>query len=301
MYSNASSSPGPPDRHYPDPFNYTAPADDGPPLILASPHSGRVYPSRMRAALCVPLIDVQRTEDAFIDQLVERTAADGAGVLTARYARAFVDLNRDPHELDPRMFRDKPPRRFGQPGPRVQAGLGCLPRVGARGTPIYACRMSSEEGERRLADVHDTYHAHLNGELERLRQSHGAVFLVDVHSMPSRQPGRRRLAEIVLGDRFGSSCTSRLTGLVERRFRRLGLTVARNAPYAGGYTTLRYGRPALGLHALQIEIRRDLYLDEANVEKTEGFSGLARILSLVIADIAVYAANQSGQWLSAAE
>lgn len=301
MSADAAPSPAPAASHYPDPFMYTAPGEPGLPLILASPHSGRVYPASMRAALCVPLIDVQRTEDAFVDELILPAGAQGAGLLMARYARAFVDLNRDPGELDPRMFRGRPPRRCGPPGPRVQAGLGCLPRVGARGAPIYAGRLSSEEAERRLAEVHDVYHAHLTGELERLRALHGAVFLIDVHSMPSRQPGRRRLADIVLGDRFGSSCTSRLTSLVERQFRRQGLSVARNTPYAGGYTTLRYGRPALERHALQIEVRRDLYLDEMNVRKTDDFAELARIMSLVFAEICAFAANQSGQWLSAAE
>lgn len=277
---------------YARPFDYRPPDAAGPPVIFASPHSGTHYPPAMRASLCVPLIDLKRTEDAFVDELIAPAAGTGCGLLTARYARGFVDLNRDPGELDPHMFDGPPPRPFAQPGPRVQAGLGCLPRVGARGAPIYTGRLSPQEGERRLADIHDAYHNHLARELARLTGRHGRAFLIDCHSMPSRQPGRRRLADIVLGDRFGSSCSARLTSLLERRFRKLGLSVARNAPYAGGYTTLRYGRPRRGLHTIQIEIRRDLYMDEMAVRKTDGFAALCGCITEVIGEISAFAACQ---------
>lgn len=273
---------------YPSPLTVTLPEGPPLPLICASPHSGKRYPERMISALCVPLIDLKRTEDAFIDELLAPASQVGATVLAAYYARGFVDLNRHALELDPAMFEDGPPRVCGQPGPRVQAGLGSLPRVGARGTPIYARKLSRAEGEARLRDVHDVYHRDLNARLEALRSRHGEAFLIDWHSMPSVQPGRRRLPDVVLGDRFGSSCCSRLTSAVERAFRRLGYSVVRNAPYAGGYTTRRYGRPRQGLHALQVEVRRDLYLDELRVEKTSGFSRLARDIADVLADVATF-------------
>jgi len=296
----APFSPSEPDHtlgraqiRYGAPFDYCPPRSGELPLVFASPHSGQHYPDAMREALCVPLIDLQRTEDAFVDELIAPGREVGSGVLTARYARGFVDLNRDPLELDRRMFDGAPPRRCGLPGPRVEAGLGCIPRVGARGQTIYRGRLDPREGEARLRDVHDAYHAHLSDELKRLRSQHGQAFLIDCHSMPSRQPGRRPLAEIVLGDRFGSSCSPKLTSLVETRFRRLGYSVARNAPYAGGYTTLRYGRPRRGIHALQIEIRRDLYMDEVRVARSERFSRLASHMGQLIAEIAAYVARQS--------
>lgn len=277
---------------YDKPFSYTPPKDSALPLLFASPHSGTVYPDRMRADLCVPLMDLRRTEDAFIEELFAAAVPAGAGLLSARYARSFVDLNRDSLELDRRMFDGLPPRPCGVPGPRVEAGLGCLPRVGAKGQPIYAVRMPSDEGERRLAGVHDAYHDHLSRELQTLKLRHGRAILIDCHSMPSRQPGRRPLPDIVLGDRFGSSCSARLTSLVERRFRKLGYSVARNTPYAGGFTTLRYGRPRRNIHALQIEIRRDLYLDEAQVEKSSGFEQLGGDLSRLIDDVCVFASGR---------
>lgn len=280
------------DITYGAPYTYLAPTEDRLPLIFASPHSGQHYPDSLRTALCVPLIDLQRTEDAFVDDLFSSAAGRGAGLLTARYARTFVDLNRDPLELDRRMFDGPPPRRCGIPGPRVEAGLGCLPKVGARGQGFYSTQLDPAEAEARLRDVHDAYHRHLSGELARLKELHEMAFLVDCHSMPSRQPSRRPLAEIVLGDRFGSSCGGRLTSLIEKRFRKLGYSVARNAPYAGGYTTLRYGRPLRGLHAIQIEIRRDLYMDEVRVQRSAGYSQLSRDIGEVVADVAAFVKRQ---------
>lgn len=282
-----------PAPRYGEPYQYIAPEHERLPLIMASPHSGTRYPSAMRAALSVPLIDLQRTEDAFMDDLIWPARTLGAGVLRAQYARSFIDLNRDPLELDPDMFDGPPPRKCGLSGPRVEAGLGCIPRVGARGHNIYRTKLDPAEGEARLADVHARYHAHLANELTIMADVHGAAYLIDWHSMPSRQPGRKLLADIVLGDRFGSSCMSRLTSLVERRFRKLGYSVARNAPYAGGYTTLRYGRPRRGLHALQIEIRRDLYMDEVRVERHGNYPRLRAHIGEVTADLAQFVSRQT--------
>ncbi|MDP1554899.1 MAG: N-formylglutamate amidohydrolase [Hyphomonas sp.] len=267
------------------PFDFTPAAAPSAPVLFASPHSGSHYPATMQEALCVPLIDVRRTEDAFIDELFARAPTLGAGLVAARYGRSVVDLNRDPHELDAAMFRDGPPRPCALPTARVEAGLGCLPRVGARGEAIYARLLSRAEGEERLVHVHDAYHLHLAAELDALRRAHGHALLIDCHSMPSLQPGRRTLTDIVLGDRFGSSADPRLMSRIERSFRAQGFTVARNAPYAGGYTTRRYGRPRRGVHALQVEINRGLYMDEQRITRTSGFAALKDALQQVMAEI----------------
>ena len=275
----------PPPAGFEAAFDFTPAHPRAAPVLFASPHSGSLYPASMQAALCVPLIDVRRTEDAFVDELFAGAPALGASLMTARYGRSVVDLNRDSNELDAAMFQDGPPRPCGLPTVRVEAGLGCLPRVGARGEAIYARLLSRAEGEERLSRVHDTYHAHLAGTLDALRRTHGHALLVDCHSMPSVQPGRRGLTDIVLGDRFGSSADPRLMTRVERSFRSHGFTVARNAPYAGGYTTRKYGRPRRGIHALQIEINRGLYMDEHRITRASGFSGLKEALQHVIQDI----------------
>ncbi|MEQ9505297.1 MAG: N-formylglutamate amidohydrolase [Hyphomonas sp.] len=267
------------------PFDFTPALSGAAPVLFASPHSGSHYPDAMQDALCVPLLDVRRTEDAFIDELFAGAPALGGALIAARYGRSVVDLNRDPHELDAAMFRDGAPRACALPTARVEAGLGCLPRVGARGETIYARLLSQAEGEERLVHIHDAYHQHLADTLDTLRREHGRALLIDCHSMPSVQPGRRILTDIVLGDRFGSSADSRLMTRIERSFRAQGFTVARNAPYAGGYTTRRYGRPRRGIHALQVEINRGLYMDEQRITRAPGFAGLKDALQAVMAEI----------------
>ncbi|MFN3607894.1 MAG: N-formylglutamate amidohydrolase [Hyphomonas sp.] len=267
------------------PFLLSEPEGAAAPIVFASPHSGKYYPEAMIAALCVPLMDVRRTEDAFVDELFANAPRHGATLLAARFGRSVVDLNRDPHELDPAMFHDGPPRACALPTPRVEAGLGCLPKVGARGEAIYNRLLSKAEGEKRLAGIHDVYHGLLSDLLDTRRTLHGRALLVDCHSMPSVQPGRRNLTDIVLGDRFGSSSDPRLVNRLERVFRHHGLTVARNAPYAGGYTTRRYGRPKRGIHAIQIEINRGLYMDEQAITRAGGFSRLRPIMDAAIVEM----------------
>ena len=272
-------------QRYATPFRLEPPEKLRAPVIFASPHSGSLYPEDMQSALCVPLALVRRTEDAFVDQLFSTVPDQGGLLIAAKYARTVADLNRDPRELDPSMFSDGVPRACGLPTARVDAGLGCLPRVAARGEAIYARPLTRAEGEARLAGIHDVYHQCLATELASLQERHGRAFLIDCHSMPSKQPGRRNLADIVLGDRFGSSCDPRLTSRIERAFRAQGLSVARNAPYAGGYTTRRYGRPKRDFHALQIEINRGLYMDEHTVIQNAGFEPLQQVLSDVVTEI----------------
>ncbi|MCA8902562.1 MAG: N-formylglutamate amidohydrolase [Hyphomonas sp.] len=283
----APAVPATGDAPFEPPYTLTRPTGAAAtPFLFASPHSGSLYPAGMLEALCVPLMDLRRTEDAFVEELFAGAPAAGGVLMAARYGRSVADLNRDPRELDPAMFEGAPPRACGMPTARVEAGLGCLPRVAARGETIYARLLTREEGEERLVHIHDAYHSALGEELIALREAHGVAVLIDCHSMPSVQPGRRGLADIVLGDRFGSSCDPRLTARAEREFRAIGLTVARNAPYAGGYTTRRYGRPKRGVHALQIEINRGLYMNEQEVSRLAAFSGLQDGINRVIAGLA---------------
>ncbi|MFN3213683.1 MAG: N-formylglutamate amidohydrolase [Henriciella sp.] len=263
------------------------------PVIFASPHSGTLYPRQMTDLLSVPLCDLQRTEDAFVDELYVSAPRQGAILLQANFARAFVDLNRDARELDASMFADGLPRVAGMPSARVKAGLGCLPRVGASGRDIYTKQITRADGAFRLDTVHDRYHGALQAEIEALKQDWSDVFIIDCHSMPSRQPGRSNLPDVVLGDRFGSSCSARLTSKAERFFRSEGFSVTRNAPYAGGYTTRRYGRPRRGVHVLQIELNRSLYMNELDVQKSNGFSHLKQQVSRLIADLVDLALSEN--------
>lgn len=266
-------------------FELRRPESAKAPVIFASPHSGTHYPDAFIASLQVPMMDIRRTEDAYVDVLFQDCVDAGAVQLRALYGRCYVDLNRDSRELDVDMFSDGPPRSCGMPSARVRAGLGCLPRIASTGRDIYVEKLTRDEGRQRLDMVYDTYHSQLDNELASMKDAWSVSYIIDCHSMPSSQPGRPSLPDIVLGDRFGSSCENALTSRVERTFRALGYSVSRNAPYAGGHTTRRYGKPRRGTHALQIEVNRGLYMNEADLSRTTGFTRVQADIRSVINDI----------------
>jgi N-formylglutamate amidohydrolase len=253
------------------PFTLIEPLRRTAPLIFASPHSGRRYPPELLADARVALISLRRSEDAYVDELFAGAAAHGAALLSATYARAYVDLNRDPAELDPEMFDERPPVSAHSSTARVQAGLGAIPRVSGDGQAIYRRKLPLHVAQRRIAAVHQPYHAMLENLLAETKEAFGCAVLIDCHSMPSSARGAHA-PDIVLGDRFGASCHPSVTALAEASLRRLGYRVARNAPFAGGHTTQLYGRPAARVHALQIEINRALYVDERTLERSTGYA-----------------------------
>lgn len=257
-----------------------APAGAPPPtaLVFASPHSGGVYPADMVEAARLPVETLRGSEDAFVDRVIAGAPSLGVAVILARLARAYVDLNREPWELDPAMFDEELPDYAQGRTARVAAGLGAIPRVAGEGRPIYARKLTFAEARDRIELAHRPYHDALDRQLAAARAAHGAAILIDWHSMPAAAArgvrGRGGSCDIVLGDRFGAACSPKLTALVERELEGMGYRVARNAPYAGGYTTEHYGRPAKRTHALQIEINRGLYMDEDTREPTEGLTKL---------------------------
>jgi N-formylglutamate amidohydrolase len=247
------------------------------PLVFASPHSGRDYPDAMMSATALDAQAIRRSEDAFVDDLIACGPELGAAVITARYARAYIDLNREAFELDPGMFADELPEFARARTARVAAGLGAIARVVSEGQEIYARKLMYAEARDRIEGAHRPYHAALARLIGEAHRAHGVAILIDWHSMPSaaaKAGGRDRPSDIVLGDRFGAACSGSLTARVERELEAMGYRVARNSPYAGGYTTEHYGRPARRTHALQIEINRGLYLDEATLIPTAGFERL---------------------------
>jgi N-formylglutamate amidohydrolase len=247
------------------------------PLVFASPHSGRDYPEDMMAAAALDAQTIRRSEDAFVDDLIVSAPELGAAVIAARYARAYIDLNREAFELDPGMFADELPEFARSRTARVAAGLGAIARVVSEGQEIYARKLMFAEARNRIEGAHRPYHAALERLIAEAHRTHGFAILIDWHSMPAaaaKAGGRDRPCDVVLGDRFGAACAGLLTARVERELEAMGYRVARNTPYAGGYTTEHYGRPARRTHALQIEINRGLYLDEATLTPTAGFERL---------------------------
>lgn len=251
------------------PFVLIEPLRRTAPLIFASPHSGRRYPPEMLAAAQVGLDSLRRGEDAFVDELFAPAARHGALVLCGAVSRSFIDLNRDPYELDPEMFADALPAHANTSSSRVQAGLGAIPKIAGDGKPIYRRKLRLDEAETRIRDVYIPYHAQLTALIEDMREAFGCAVLLDCHSMPSCARGAHA-PDIVLGDRFGAACHPSVIALAEATLRKMGYHVARNAPFAGGHVTQTYGRPGAHVHALQIELNRGLYLDERTLERGHG-------------------------------
>jgi len=273
------------------PFRVVGGGEPRTPLVFASPHSGRRYPAELMAASQLDDLAIRASEDAWVDALVADAAEAGAALIVCEVARAHVDVNRDPRELDPRLIRGPLPPGSRPTSPRVAAGLGALARVVGQGREIYRRRLTLEEAQARLAAVHAPYHAALAGLMEAARARFGVAVLVDWHSMPSaaaeaegRRAGRR--PQVVLGDRHGVACAPALTAAAREAFEQAGYVTALNRPYAGGWTTQTWGRPRDGFHALQVELDRGLYLDEARLAPGPGFARLKADLTAVAGRLA---------------
>ncbi|HYF23417.1 MAG TPA: N-formylglutamate amidohydrolase [Caulobacteraceae bacterium] len=261
------------------------------PLVFASPHSGRRYPDDLLQASALDDRAIRKSEDAFVDELIDGAVEHGAAVIACSVARAYVDVNREPWELDPAMFEDDLPPFARAQTARVQAGLGSIAKVVAEGQEIYARKLTFAEAEARIGAVHAPYHKALAALVAEAKARFGLAVLIDWHSMPSaagRAESRRgRIKpDVVLGDRHGEACGRPLSDLVRRELEAAGYAVAMNSPYAGGWTTQTYGRPKDGVHALQIELDRGLYLDERRVEPGAGFAGLKADLERLFARLA---------------
>ncbi|WP_370634970.1 N-formylglutamate amidohydrolase [Methylocystis sp. WRRC1] len=264
------------------------------PLVFSSPHSGSVYPARFLAASRLDISMLRRSEDAYVDQLFASAQAVGAPLLRAHFPRAYLDVNREPYELDPKLFDSALPNFANTRSLRVAAGLGTIPRVVADARDIYSSRLPIDEALRRIEGLYKPYHAALRSLMERAARRFGFAVLVDCHSMPStsaRDPalaarGDKRRIDFVIGDRYGASAAPAVVDGVEERLRRWGYNVQRNRPYAGGYITEHFGRPAAGWHAVQIEVSRGLYMDETTLEKNARFPVIAGHLAEVVDGLA---------------
>lgn len=278
------------------PISLQRPARQTAPLVFASPHSGTSYPPEFVAAARLDAVGLRRSEDSFVDELFADAPAFGTPLLAATFPRAFCDANREAWELDPAMFEDPLPGWVNTASPRVGAGLGTIPRVVASGEPIYRTKLAFAEAERRVRSCWEPYHAELRRLIDETVDVFGACLLIDCHSMPSAGSADRHgsRSDIVLGDAHGTSCSGAVTALVETALRRLGYSVRRNDPYAGGFVTRHYGRPRERVHALQIEIARGLYMDEVRLVKRPGFPMIRADMASLIATLSAAAPGLLG-------
>jgi len=286
-------------RFYDDaPIVVRAPAEQTVPLVFSSPHSGAAYDPAFIQASKLDELALRRSEDSFVDEIFSRAPEHGAPLLCAMYPRAYLDPNREPYELDPAMFSDPLPPHAMTRTERVRAGFGTIARLVASGAEIYREKLSFAEAEARIDALYRPYHAALRRLVGETAARFGWAVLIDCHSMPSvggpadRDKGRRR-ADFVLGDRFGTSCASSLTSHVEKTLQSLGYSVARNDPYAGAYTTVHYGRPENGVHALQIEVNRGLYMNEADYQRSAGHAPLRDAMGKFIEELSTFDPTRS--------
>jgi N-formylglutamate deformylase len=249
------------------------------PFLFASPHSGRCYPASLLAHSRLDALTLRRSEDAFVDDLFAGASALGAPLLAAEFPRAYLDVNRGIAELDAGMFDGRLSVPVDAPGPRVSAGLGVIPRIVRDGVEIYRDKLEPLDADARLTRLYRPYHRALSRLIEDAIARFGVAVLIDCHSMPSALGA----PDIVLGDRYGASAAPALTALAEEAFIAAGFKLARNTPYAGGHTTAQYGHVGGGVHALQIEINRGIYLDEEKVAKTPAFEAVRRRLTDALA------------------
>lgn len=263
-------------------FDIRAPAGAGP-FVFASPHSGRGIPSDMRPAPGLDERALRSAEDVAVDDLLDAAPAHGVPLIRGLISRAYVDLNRAETDLDPILTPDAPSPPPGPGAARVASGYGVVARRAGDGRDLYDRPVPQAEVQARLDAVHRPYHQALGVLMRNAHAAHGRAILIDWHSMPSSAVGPGRGPDVVLGDRHGSACEGRLTRRLKSLLERAGWTVALNRPYAGGHTTQTWGRPAQGFQALQVELNRALYLDEATLAPSPGFGRCQGVVTRAIA------------------
>lgn len=268
-------------------FTLAQPALQSAGFVFSSPHSGRQYPQDFLAASRLDPHALRKSEDCFVDELFSDMPALGAPLIAALFPRAYLDLNREPYELDPELVRDPLPAHANTHSIRVAGGLGTVARIVADGEEIYDCRLPLSAVLERIETLYFPFHRALARLMERTASRFGFSVLIDCHSMPSSNaiPGGGPRPDIVIGDRFGAACDQRLVRLVREAFQRKGYDVQMNRPYAGGYITEHHGRPRRGTHAIQIEVNRGLYMDERRFVRSAGYEALKADLNEIFAQI----------------
>lgn len=258
------------------PFEIIEPKTHTAPFIFNSPHSGRTYLRKFVAVSRLNLAALRKSEDTFVEQLFAPVVSLGAPLMHAHFPRAYLDVNREPYELDPALIAEALPHYANTKSVRVVGGLGTIARIVTEAEEIYRRPVALGDALARIDTLYKPYHAALSDLMDASIEKFGIAVLIDCHSMPSNplyESGGLR-PDFVLGDRFSTSCSPGFTRLVAEQLKGMGYRVAFNKPYAGGFITEHYGRPGKGRHALQIEVNRALYLNETSYQRSRDFDRL---------------------------
>lgn len=285
------------------PFEVIDPGVQRVPFVFNSPHSGRIYPQSFLRQSRLDGHAIRRSEDHYVDEIFDFVADFGAPLLLAHFPRAYLDVNREPYELDPRMFDGPLPPHANTGSVRVAGGLGTVPRLVAENMEIYRHRLPVDDALARIEGIYKPYHACLRRLIAHTHVAFGMAILIDCHSMPAniRVTGSTQRPDFIIGDRYGTSAAAELSRVAVDLLEAMGYTVSRNKPYAGGFITEHYGRPARGLHALQIEINRGLYIDEGTLLKKPAFAHLAADMRAFVTALAAHVDDAAAYLPLAAE
>lgn len=267
-------------------FHVIRPAKPVHPFIFNSPHSGRIYPKSFIEASRLDPLALRKSEDVYVDELFMDVPSFGVPFLHAHFPRAYLDVNREPYELDPELFSVTLPEYANTKSIRVIGGLGTIARVVTESEEIYHSPLCLEDALARIKHLYMPYHTTLENLLKEAQESFGISILIDCHSMPSVPAHyQSEKPDFVLGDRFGKACDLNLTELVRELLSSMGYVVTINKPYAGGYITENYGKPANNSHALQIEVNRALYMNENTYKKNKNFEKIRKTLNDLVQSI----------------
>ena len=262
-------------------------------VIFASPHSGEIYPSYLLTRSQLSTDQLRRNEDIFIDHLFHSAVGAGAPFLRALFPRIIVDVNRAANELPSGWESLCNEPNDSKSTARALAGLGVVPTYLSETQPIYTRLPNLDDVSNRLDRLYHPYHATLRDLLQTSLNRFGRALLVDCHSMPGFSPSGSRRPDIILGDRFGTSCHPDTLALLKALFTQAGYNVGINYPYAGGYTTEHYGKPSDGIEAIQIEVNRDLYVNPITLSPKSGYIRLKEDLRQITQDIVTSAIPQA--------
>ena len=279
----------------PPPVSVRRPAAQALPIVIDSPHSGTWYPPDFGHA--APFELLRRGEDLYVDRLYEHAPQFGATFIAANFPRAYIDPNRLPTDIDEALL-DAPWPGEVRPGPKTKLGIGLIWRLLGE-VPVYGRKLSVAEMQQRIERCYAPYHAALDEAIDGAYRQHGAVWHLNVHSMPDDSYERLKLpvkplADFVLGDLDGRTAGEPLMGLIEGVLRDQGYSVARNDPFKGVEIIARNGRPAEKRHSLQIEVKRSCYADVARHEPNAGFSRVQRALDAMMAALADHVRRECG-------
>lgn len=267
------------------------------PLMLSFPHSGDVYPDDFGYRSGLSYADIDHPADKYMDEIFAEAHALDLSTIRANFPRAYVDVNRHQHDIDPDML-DDPDGWYGRllPG-SVKAGA-TLFWSKAHELPIYDRKLTLAEAKARLAKYFVPYHQTMTAMIENLHAKHDQVYIVDCHSMTrydTAARGGKERPQIDIGNRSGQSCDPDLTDKMANLFAERGYDVGINKRFAGGEITLRYGWPEIGQHILQVELRRDLYMNEATRERNENFAQVQADCAAILRDYKSYVEGRGQQ------